>query len=100
MSTEVETQTTPKYTTVDMSELRESARKKSDEVMEFFEANRENLKYSKHGYRERLRQAFQEQSGMTISDSAFRQCLCLFRKTRDCPLQISTPHYKSVKQQQ
>ena len=99
MNTQInaETQTQSKYTAVDMSELKDSKCEKVNELFKFFEANRENLKYSKHGYREKLRTAFQEQSGLSISDGSFRQCLSFFRKTHNCPLEISTPHYLSQK---
>ena len=86
---------TPKYSLVNMEKSETNTVR---ELTEFFEVNRENLKYSKRGYRERLRQAFIEQSGINVSDSQFRSVLSKFRQIHNCPLEISTPQYKSVKE--
>lgn len=85
------------YSVVDLKQSPKTPSAKQVELYKFLEVNRENLKYSKRGYRETLRQAFQEQSGIQITDCSFRQYLTQFRKTHDCPLEISTPHYKSSK---
>ena len=84
-----------KYTFVDLSEYSSATH---IELMKFFDVNRVNVQYSKRGYRERLRQAFEEQSGLTISPSVFRQKLYYFRKEYNCPVVISNPLYKSVKE--
>ena len=66
-------------------------------VIEFLEAHREDIRYAKKGYIPRLIQQLKDEKQLDISPSQLKRMLDYFRITHDCPLEyVPNSHYKSL----
>lgn len=70
---------------------------RKEKLFNFLDQHRDDVKYSRKGYKQRVLDAFEQETGIHYSVETFGLYLSEFRKTFNCPLQYCENKYYTPK---
>ena len=69
-----------------------------DAIMTYFDTHRDDIRYAYKGYLKKVKEAFEAESGYTLTDCQFRKLLEVFRLTHNCPIEyVPNKYYKPAR---
>ena len=69
-----------------------------DAIMNYFDAHRDDIRYAYKGYLKKVKEAFESETGHTLTDCQFRKLLEVFRLTHNCPIEyVPNKYYKPAR---
>ena len=69
-----------------------------EQLMNWLDSHREDIRFAYKGYLKKVKEAFESESGQTLTDCQFRKLLEVFRLTHNCPIEyVPNKYYKPAR---